>query len=277
VLEFLQEPRFPDAAMRSMANARLRHEQAGLAGSQAHDIFRLYYLLFVLYLDMTGGVTRTRLQNFCSEIGLTSPGRAAAFLNQLQRSGYVVLAETQADRRSRLYRPTQAMRDDFRRSQIPELAALALVEPEVEQMIAHYDDPAVFRAYLEKLATGVASFVKGSVEIDLTLFSDRNAGMAALFEIIATASPGDSFPPQGPLQASLIGLSKKLRVSRGHLFKLFNDAEKRGLLTRDAERSLIWLGESLRVQLAMYLAAIFVGLAASCYEGLARSEIHKVA
>lgn len=263
LVEFMQHPHFAEVARAAAERSLHRTEQRALAGSSSHDIYRFNYVLFILYLSLTGGVTRTRLVDFCTETRIASPGRAVALLNALRRSGHVALDDEQPDKRTRRYRATELLIDEFRSEQMSGLRSLARIEPEIEQAIARMDEPGVFRAFILRLAEGAAAFIKGRVETDISLFSDRNAGLATLFLLIATADASDPFPPKGPLQASLTAMSKRLHVSRGHIFRLLRDAETRGLLRRDPARGLVWLDERLRFQVALYLGAIFLGLIAS--------------
>lgn len=258
-LELTKHPRFEEAGRRSVANAVLRHTARSFADFPSQDIFRLYYALFIVYLDLTGEVTRTRIEKFCAELGLASPGRVAAILRHLERIGYVALDPLQADRRSRRYRPTPALIEDFGGSQISELETLALLEPEAEDVIRNFYDPAGFRAYVLGFSAGIVSVIRQRDNNALSHFSDRNGGMGMLLEVMATAEEGDTFPPQGPLRISLAGLAKQMRLSRNHAFRLFKDAEAKGLLRRDGR--FVWLGETLRFQIALFFALLYAGLA----------------
>jgi hypothetical protein len=267
-MEFMQHPGFAGIARRSAEGSLIRTERRVLAGSSSHDIYRFYLVTIVLYLDMTGGLTRTRLIDFCTEIKLASPGRAAGFLDQLRRSGYLELAGEQADKRSRRYCPTRTMIEEFREQQVEALRLLAEIEPEVSEVIARLHDHRVFQAFILRLGEGIRSYLKDRRDTDISLFTDRNAGFAMLFLLIASADPSDPFPPKGPLQASLAGLSKRLHVSRGHIFRLLRDAEQRGLLRRDVAKGLVWLDERVRFLVAIYLASVFVGFLTCCHAAL---------
>jgi DNA-binding MarR family transcriptional regulator len=268
VMELMQHPGFADIARRSAEGSLGRTERRVLAGSSSHDIYRFYLVTVVLYLDMTGGLTRTRLIEFCTDIKLASPGRAAGFLDQLRRSGYLELAKDQVDRRSRRYCPTPSMVEEYRELQIEGLRLLAEIEPEVSDVIARFHDQEVFRAFILRLGEGIRAYLKDRSDTDITLFTDRNAGFAMLFLLIASADPSDPFPPKGPLQASLTGLSKRLHVSRGHIFRLLRDAEQRGLLRRDVAKGLVWLDERVRFLVAAYIATVFVGFLICCHAAL---------
>jgi hypothetical protein len=68
---------------------------------------------------------------------------------------------------------------------------------------------------------------------EMKLFFERNAGVPILFSIMLTCDAADSFPPRGPVTASLANLARQFGVSRTHVRRLLKQAVDSGLMERD--------------------------------------------
>ncbi len=234
------------------------------------DVGRAVLGLMALYLDAKGGMTLSRLQALLTEMGLTSPGRAAAILIQLRLIGYVAPAPVQPNRRVRVYLPTPRMRATFQAHLYKDLEALSAIEPEAEDALARFGDAAVFNPFILRFGQGLidAARVHRRGAAGLDLFSQRNAGLTILTELILAGDAADDFPPRGPIRFSVAGLARRHGVSRPHVLKLLRDAEKAGLLTRDAEEVRGFLTPLLRDHVANYYATTFIGMAACALSAL---------
>jgi DNA-binding MarR family transcriptional regulator len=220
------------------------------------------YGYFVLYLDArNNGITLSAIQDFCREVGLASPGRAAAILVHMRAIGYIKPDPAPGDRRSRRYLPSPEMKAALREAIIGEAKALAQVEPEANRIAARLEEPEFFKAYVQRLGTSLTNLLRTNRPGSIALFADRNAGLIILFDILMSAAEGDEYPPRGRLAMSVTALSKKFEVSRSHVFRLLRDAEKAGYLKRDADEQNGTISESLRADIVEFHAYVFMGLA----------------
>jgi hypothetical protein len=163
----LAHPRFLDAARLQAEGSLALHDSHPQLMRMMQDIRRSVLGLFVLYLDATRGVTLSTIQEFCTEIGLTSPGRTAAILMNLRMIGYLVRDPVQTDRRVRRYIPSPESKDLFRRLFRGGVVALSLIEPDAMRIADRFDEPEIFRACITTLGRGIANAVKRKVAFSL--------------------------------------------------------------------------------------------------------------
>jgi hypothetical protein len=97
------------------------------------------------------------------------------------------------------------------------------------------------------------------------VFTTRDSGSMILFEIMQSARPGDAYPPRGPLNCSVSELATKYEVSRSHVLKMLRDAEKEGLLVRNADERTCILSESLRTAVNGLLVSLLAGNAIAAH------------
>lgn len=261
-------PRFADACREAVSQSLERHQRHHRPSHAILDMSRFMYGYFVLYLDALGGVTLSRIQQLCSELGITSPGRAQAILIHLRAIGYVTRDTRSTNRRDRRYLPSTEMVTTLREAMMGELRALSLIEPEAAGLGERLAEPDFFRAYMIRVGEGAINAVKRRRQDTIQHFSDRNGGLIILFDIIASAQPGDVYPPRGRLRMSVSDLAKRYAVSRSHVFRIFRDAEAAGIITRDPTDSTGTLGETLRADLIRFHLFLFMGQAACCHYAL---------
>ena len=248
---FTTHPRFEDACRLLVAKTLARQREPVFARANK-DVSRYFIGYFALYLDARGGLTLSSIRDLCTEMGLASPGRAAAILFRLLTIGYVRRDKEQKDRRFRRYVPTEEMRAAFRQSSRDELTALALIEPEATRAAERLDDPSFYKAFVLRAGEGIAAAViaDGTEGRNATtLFTTRNSGTLILLDIVSSAQPGDAYPPRGRVKMNVRELARKYEVSHSHVRKLLRDAEKEGLLTRNPDEQTGTITEKLRTGL----------------------------
>ncbi len=268
--ELVAHPRFEDACRLLVAKGMARYRQNSVFSRATKDVSRFFFGYFALYLHARGDLTLTTIRDLCSEMGLASPGRAAAILLRLRMIGYVQADTTQTDRRVRRYVPTQSMRAEFLQANRDELAALALIEPEADIAAKRLDDPAFYRAFMLRMGEGLAAVVAdsgsgGEERNATTLFTTRNSGTMILLDIAISGEAGDAYPPRGPVKMNVRELSRKYDVSRSHVHKLLLDAEKAGLLTRNPDEQAGVFSEKLRTGIIDLHVAQLIGNAACAH------------
>lgn len=259
--DMMARPRFADACQ---ASHRFSIDRAGRNPVLARvtiDTSRLVYGYLVLYLDAQGEITLKAIQYLCREIGLASHGRAQAILFHLRAIGYLQRDPDSTDRRSRRYLPSPEMKEALRDCLGDELRAFSLIEPEAERAAAMLSDPEFFRAFLLRFGKGIVDALKFRNERAISLFTNSNAGLVMLWDVLLSAEEGDGYPPRGPLKMSVRELARKYGVSRTHILRLFRSAETRGLLTRNAEGQTITLNDIFARDIVEFEIIVFLGMA----------------
>lgn len=262
------EPHFAEASRRAFGRALSRQQRFPVLSRALKDSRRLIYVHFVMYLDARGGITLTRIQQLCRELGLASPGRATAILLGLRTLGYVQAAPEQPNKRERLYLPSPELEDAMRAALIDDAECLALIEPEAARAAARLGEPAFFREYMLMFGEGMAHVMKSGSNPATAFFAERDAGLVILYDMVLSARADDAYPPKGPVQIAVTELAKRYGVSRSHVFRMFRDAEAEGLVTRDADGSAGTLSEGLRDAIVELSASVLVGTAMCCRHAL---------
>jgi DNA-binding MarR family transcriptional regulator len=264
----MSHPRFAEACRMTATSTLSRNAADSNVIRLMKDGARATYGVFTLYLDSKGGLTLSTIQKFCDDTGLASPGRSAAIMIQLWMTGYLSRNKDEKDRRISRYKPTAgleaAIRDIFR----DELTALALMEPDAKRVADHLDDDAVFRAYLMEVGKGLEKILRRPTKTDIALFVERNAGLGILYKMALSGEPVDTYPPRLPLIINITDIARQFEVSRSHIHRLLNDAEKRGLLRRNADETSVAFEESLRTEIGRFHAGLYMGSAACALAAL---------
>lgn len=262
VMLMAAQPRFAEAARRMFADSISRRDRYPEMTRVLKDTRRVMYAYIVLFLHARGGVTLARLQQACAESGLVSPGRAVAILAHLRMIGFVRRDETQLNRRERRYVPAPELESAVRRAIVDDLHTLALIEPQAARAADRLHEPEFFRQFMLRAGEGLLS-IRYTL-LGTTFFAERDAGQLILYDILLSAQPGDVFPPKGPLRMSIKDLSRRYNVSRVHVFRMFRDAEKLGLLTRHPDTQTGAITEETRIAVTGLAATLFIGMAVCC-------------
>jgi hypothetical protein len=264
----IAQPGFPDACRLVLKYALERTGRNVLMTRVTKDISRLVYGYIVLYLDARGGITLTAIQDLCQEVGIAGRGRARMLLFHLRAIDYIRPTPKGSDRRVQHYLPSPDMQASLRDAVSDELRAFSPVEPAAAHAADRLVEPEFFKAYMLRLGQAVTRALKIRPVRLLSHFSERNAGLIILWDILASAEEGDVYPPRGRLQMSVSGLADKYEVSRSHVFRLLRDAEQLGLLKRDPDEQTGVIAEELRQDLIGYHVDIFTGLAMCAHHAL---------
>ena len=210
-----------------------------------NDRGRVLIGMFALYLhywsadgDSAPGLTVTRMQGLCAETGVASGGRVRVLLSLMRAAAFL---ETVAgdDRRRQLLQPGDRLISMQRERWDLQIRTTAMVFPEVAraQQVLHRDDfvATLVRQLLDPFRAG---FRVLEPIPELILFSDRNAGLVILFDLLASGTAGDTFPPRQPFPISISALARKFQVSRAHIQKLLRDAAKERFIERIGDDQL---------------------------------------
>lgn len=260
IQKMLAMPEFEHACAAAARGAvALTNSNAAIARA-FRDSAKSFYAMFVMILDARGPVTLASLQALAAELGFASRGRAAAMMMYLRIIGYLERCTHQPNGRSVGFKASDkliAVHDEFMRN---ELTAAARIEPDARPIVERLSDTEFRRAYVRQMGLGVVRVVRGP-RSPTSLFADRDAGLATLYQI---ALSGSGYPAREPVQLSLSELARKQGVSRSHVSRLLRDAAAAGLMRQ--ERNGAWtILEPLREALMRLHALSFVGHAAFAY------------
>ncbi len=235
------QPLYPQAVRRFAANMLVAGDADLALDGILKDAGRNVAAMCAVYLHVSGGLTLPRLKTLCSGFGLASPGRARALLLYLRYLGYVQAPEARAKGAQAVYPVAPKLLVTWREHQRAVLDAVALLEPQVAILIDRFETPGVFETYAALLVEGFLATVP---DFDVNtpyfrLFMHRHAGIQIVHYLIAQASD-EAFPPEQPIAFSISGLAPRFGVSRSHVRRLLEAAEREGLIQRFNDGALAW-------------------------------------
>jgi hypothetical protein len=230
-------PRYSEAA-RAFASAMLAQAEADRAlDALLKDAGRNVAAKCLAYLHVTGGLTLPRLKALCESTGLVSPGRARLLLMYLQHLGYATPAPRCKTQVARRYDPTPRFLETWRRHMRATLESAAVIEPAVSMVLVSLDAPGVFECYVRYISD---AYLEGLKDIDIEepffrTFMHSYAGTQIVHGLVVAAK--DGFPPHAPLAFHPSETAKRFSVSRLHVRRMMEAAQRGGLL-RLADGSL---------------------------------------
>ncbi|MEO8115480.1 MAG: hypothetical protein ABI655_13925 [Phenylobacterium sp.] len=223
-----------------------------------------------LYLDADGGLTHRRLQEVAGIPGILSAGRISALLLRMQMIDFVQAPSQHMPGTPKIYRPTARLTAAFRKRARLELEAVQLMSPEMDELLARFDEPDGLRR-LMRLAghmIHVTSHPRPELASILAIGS-RRAGILLLYALLdATADAAGHFPATGPVRVSISALAKRFRLSRTHIRRVLREAEATGLFTSGAAEGEGEVQPALLEAIEIMYAGVFVGVANAAYLAL---------
>lgn len=271
IARIVGHPGFDDALRRSTIGA-LAHFQADPAFSSVFkDLGRFYVGTLCIHLHATpGGLTLSRLKGLCHQSSFISATAAEALLAYMRDIDFFEPAAEQPDRRALVLTPTPALWANFRERFKLEMEAAAQVEPALDRLVALWEAPGVFNAFMA--AHGRDSLIIASVydirPPGLVLLYERAAGPLLLMALMAGAKPEDSYPPRLPVPLSMKALAQTFEVSRPHVARFIELGEKAGFFERHGRELL--LTPMLRERLTYFYASTYAQTIAAGLETMAR-------
>ena len=258
---FLARPGMDDAMRRSVLGAVAYYDAAPTLHRDVKDVSRFLLGVLALYLDASGGLTHRRLRELSGKSGILSAGTATAVLLRLQMIGYVTRAEV-ANGHSRPYKPTPAMEAAFRGRMRIEFEALTHLTDETSEMLARFDEPAVF-SMLMAMMGDQSMMAAGSPNPDIAAFNAlavRSAGLLILFDVMAKADRGGAFPPVGEVELSVAAIARHYHVSRSHVLSVLRDIEAAGWAEKGPREGVWILLPALGTDIRIFYGITYLGL-----------------
>ena len=236
------DPRFASAA-RTLA----RNMLAATAGDEALDgIFkdagRYVAAMLGIYLHVSGGLTLPRLKAVCVSSGFVSPGRARDLLQLQQHLGFVAMLSPAGGGKPALYAPTATLMAAWRGHLGGALEAACVVEPSARLVLDGLDWLGVFetfaRLHVEGLLESARSLNHGSAYVRVIMH--RHAGTQIMWALLTEgADDTGDFPPRGDLPISISGAARRFGVSRIHIERMLDEAERENLLRWDRKGRVV--------------------------------------
>jgi hypothetical protein len=218
--------------------------------------------MWAMYLHLSGGLTLPRLKEVCVDSRVLSAGRARAVLLFLR---YLRLIEPQAKRargEAVRYVPTAAFVEAWRLYLRSGLEAACLIEPATRIVLDRLDEPVVFETFGRIIGEG---YLVASRSVDHTryafadVFLHKHAGMQIVHWLLLSAPADGPFPPRTAVLPATAALARNLRVSRAHVSRVLDDAERTGLLRR-AEHNVVLLEKPWRTAVAWVVSTQLLAL-----------------
>ena len=236
-------PLAQDAYSRVLADPNLgRASRALVAGMAAlsdadraldgvfKDAGRYVAALWAMYLHATETITLPRLKAVCASSRLLSPGRARAMLIYLQHLGYLE-PESDTARPPIRYRPTSAFQEAWTLHLKAALEAAALIEPAASDVAQALDRPGMLEIFCAHHARGLLDSARASDHSApyMAVFMHRHAGNQ-IAQTLLLDDDGENFPSLRPVAVNAGALARRFSVSRIHVRRLFDAAEREGVL-----------------------------------------------
>ncbi|WP_372781985.1 hypothetical protein [Phenylobacterium sp.] len=263
--------RHPDLGLATRtlaANSLALAQQDRALASVFKDAGRYVVAMWAFYLDAGEGLTLPRLKAVCAQSGLLSPGRARALLQFLEHLGYVTPQSRGPSGAATAYDLTPAFRSAWQAQLRAALEGARRLEPAVGLLLDRLHEPAILKAFERVHAGGLlASAAQRPIPLTppfVRVFMHPHAGLLVLF-VLLTCSEDEAFPPRRAGPVSLAALARRFAVSRIHLKRLFDEAERQGLARLGPDGYVVFepgVGEALRFFYANQMAQMISAAAA---------------
>jgi len=209
------------------------------------DAGRYVAAMCAYYLHIIGGLTLPALKAACARSQMLSPGRTRALLMFLLHLGYFELVAESAGGRPAVYRPTPGFVAVWRDHLRVALEAAVRIEPGVGRLIGRLDEPGVLETVTRIQAEELLSATVGA-DVDIpfySIFMNRHAGTQIVWSLM-TGAKDSAFLSEEPIPLSVTGTAKRFQVSRIHVRRMLDDAERAGLLRELGDGTVLLLDDA---------------------------------
>ena len=260
-LQLAADARFPSAARALARNmlAAARDDEA-LDGI-FKDAGRYMAAMLGIYLHVSGGLTLPRLKALCVASGFLSPGRARDLLQLQQHLGFVAMLSPASGGRPAGYAPTAILMAAWRAHLAAALEAARIVEPAVGLVLDRLDRPEVFETFTRLHSEGL---MRSAPDADhasayVRVIMHRHAGNQIVWALLTDGTEEENFPPRASLPISIAGAARRFAVSRIHIERMLDEAEREGLMRWDRNGGVV-LEDAARSYLRLSYAGQLVQL-----------------
>ena len=219
-------PRAADAS-RALARNMLETPVDALFKDGGHYVAAAW----AAYLHGSGDLTLPRLKEAGVASGLLSTGRTRDLLAYLLHLGFIERIEEAASGTPARYALTDTFSAIWRDHLSAALRAACLVEPAAALILERLEQPDVFAAFARTQSGGLLEAATQLVPDHgyVRIFLHRRAGNQVIWVLVADGA-GD-FPAREPVAVSIAALARRFHVSRVHIRRMLDDAEREGLVS----------------------------------------------
>jgi len=212
--------------------------------------------MLAVHLHTSGGLTLPRLKEMCKAFGFLSSGRARAMLIYLQYLGYVELLGSGTPAR---YAPTARFVTSWRNHLCAALEAVRLVEPSVDLVLGRMHERDTLDTFARKHTECLLAWAAdgGHDAPFIRVFTNRYAGSQIVWTLLL--ADDSDFPPGKPVTFSAAAAARRFGVSRIHIKRILDEAEREGLLAI-GDGGAIVLQDGTRSYIREFYAAQLIGL-----------------
>lgn len=248
----MSDPRLPEA-IRALAVGALQAIAAdGALDGACKDAGRYFAAMLVVYLHASGQLTLPNLKAYCATTKLLSPGRGRALLSYLRYLKFIDELPAELRKGPARYTATAALLTAWRSQLGAALQAACTIEPAVRIVLDRLDDPEVFFTFIQiqtdEMIEGIGSSDARREDPFMRVIVHRHAGARLLLSLLAAA---DGFPPTRPIPLSVSATAQRFGVSRIHVQRMLDEAQREGLLTR-TDRGEIVFGERAKAYMRYF-------------------------
>jgi hypothetical protein len=242
----MSDPRLPEAIRALAVNGLDASANNKALDGACKDAGRYFAAMLVVYLHASGQLTLPNLKAYCGTTKLLSPGRARALLSYLRYLKFIDELPAEQRQGPVRYTATAALLTAWRSQLSAALEAACTIEPAVRIVLDRLDDPDVFFTFIQiqtnEMIAGVENDDARREAPFMRILIHRHAGARILLSLIAAAA---EFPPAKPIPHSISATAQRFGVSRIHVQRMLDEAEREGLLRR-TDRGEIVFGESAK-------------------------------
>ena len=261
--QLIAHPRFP-AAIRTLFRGKVdTADQDKVMAGLFRDAGHYLAALWAFSLHRAGDLTLPRLKETCVASKLMSPGRTRALLLQLIHAGYLAQISPDRGRIPARYAPTTRFVDAWARHMRYGLEAASLIEPAARLVLDRMKDSGVASTFARHQGETILQTLSTSSLHDtpfVRIFVQRFGG-GQIFAHLMSLGRENEAVPSAPTPFSIADLARRVEVSRVHVKRLLDDAEREGVV-RIGPEGLTW-GDGAKGFITFYCAFEFACLLGS--------------
>lgn len=267
------------AAARALATGMLALSARDRAlDSIFKDAGRYVAAMCAFNLHAEDELTLPRLKAICAETGFLSPGRARSLLQVLEHLGYVAPLARGRGGAATVYAATPAFLAAWEAQLRVALDAARMIEPAIGRVLERLHEPQTLRTFTRLHTEGLvasAAAGDGGVLPFVSAFLHHHAGMQVVWVLIEGSQDG-AFPPQRAGPIALAALARRFGVSRIHVKRIFDDADRADLSHLDAD-GVVTLAPAAREQLTILYGVQLTQLLSAAARTAALAEARTLA
>lgn len=255
--EMARQPRFAEAAYHHIRRSVEMQADNPMVSRLAKGFVPLVLGYLALYMAERGNLSRQAVRDLCSELGISSPGRAAAMVAHMRFIKFIEPDPNPVDKRTKLYVPTQGMKRAFIDVMSMGMEATELVEPQMAKTGPLLNEAQFFKGYVLALGDSFVELIRKNAGVEPDMFARASHGYFMIYKLVLGVSSA-VYPPEGPLPFVKSALASEFKIARSHVGRTFDKAKKMGFVSYGEDRKSLTFEEPFRRQLVRNHAAMLL-------------------